>query len=86
MTYALSGETTIGLSGQHQLDPSYDALDPDVRRMMQVRKGSMQAFQELVQRYQHRVSALLTRLVGHHRETDDLAQEVFMRVYRARDR
>jgi RNA polymerase sigma-70 factor (ECF subfamily) len=86
MTYALSGETTIGLSGQHQLDVAYDAVDPDVRRMMQVRKGSRQAFQELVQRYQHRVSALLTRLVGHRRETDDLSQEVFMRVYRARER
>ena len=86
MTYALSGETTIGLSGQHQLDVAYDVVDPDVRRMMQVRKGSRQAFQELVQRYQHRVSALLTRLVGHRRETDDLSQEVFMRVYRARER
>ena len=86
MTYALSGETTIGLSGQHQLDIAYDVVDSDVRRMMQVRKGSKQAFQELVQRYQHRVAALLTRLVGHRRETDDLSQEVFMRVYRARER
>jgi len=86
MTYALSGETTIGLSGQHQLDVAYDVVDSDVRRMMQVRKGSRQAFQELVQRYQHRVAALLTRLVGHRRETDDLSQEVFMRVYRARER
>ena len=86
MTYALSGETTIGLSGQHQLDVAYDVVDSDVRRMMQVRKGSKQAFQELVQRYQHRVAALLTRLVGHRRETDDLSQEVFMRVYRARER
>ena len=45
MTYALSGETTIGLSGQHQLDVAYDVVDSDVRRMMQVRKGSKQAFQ-----------------------------------------
>jgi len=86
MTYSLSGETTINLSGEYPLDGAYDALDPDARRMMEVRKGCMQAFQELVQRYQHRVSGLLTRLVGHHRETDDLTQEVFMRVYRARER
>jgi len=86
MSYSLSGETTINLSGDQPLPLAYDAIDPDVRRMLQVRDGSMAAFQELVQRYQHRVSALLTKLVGHRRETDDLAQEVFMRVYRARER
>jgi len=86
MSYSLSGETTINLSGDQSLPLTYDAIDPDVRRMLQVRDGSMAAFQELVQRYQHRVSALLTKLVGHRRETDDLAQEVFMRVYRARER
>jgi RNA polymerase sigma-70 factor (ECF subfamily) len=86
MSYSLSGETTINLSGDQPLPVAYDVVDPDVRRMLQVRDGSMSAFQELVQRYQHRVSALLTKLVGHRRETDDLAQEVFMRVYRARER
>ena len=86
MSYSLSGETTINLSGDQPLPLAYDTIDPDVRRMLQVRDGSMAAFQELVQRYQPRVAALLTKLVGHRRETDDLAQEVFMRVYRARER
>lgn len=86
MSYSLSGVTSLSLNGSKSTAMPYEMVDPDVQRMMQVRDGSMTAFQELVQRYQPRVSALLTKLVGHRRETDDLAQEVFLRVFRARDR
>ena len=86
MSYSLSGVTSLPLNGSKSTTMPYEMVDPDVQRMMQVRDGSMTAFQELVQRYQPRVSALLTKLVGHRRETDDLAQEVFLRVFRARDR
>jgi len=58
--------------------------DPDVRLMMQVRDGSASAFEELVLRYQGRLVTVLEHLVSNRDHAEDLAQEVFMRVYRAR--
>lgn len=62
------------------------ALDPDVRLMLDVRDGSAAAFEELVIRYQGRLLTVLRHLVGSREQAEDLAQDVFLRVYRARDR
>ena len=59
-------------------------LDPDARLMMQVREGDESAFSELVEKYQDRVLAVLYNAVGQREEAEDLTQEVFLRVYRAR--
>jgi len=58
--------------------------DPDVRLMLEVRDGSAAAFEELMLRYQSRVVTVLEHLLGQRGEAEDLAQEVFLRVYRAR--
>jgi len=62
----------------------YTLADPDVRLMLQVRDDDGQAFEELMLRYQNRLVSLMTHLVGHRDLADDLTQEVFLRVYRAR--
>ncbi len=64
----------------------YTAQDPDVRLMLQVRDDNAGAFEELMQRYQSRVVALMTHLVGKRDMAEDLAQDIFLRVYRARKR
>ncbi len=58
--------------------------DPDVRLMQRVRADEPGAFEELVERYQHRLVAVMNHLVGNAEEAEDLAQEVFLRVYKAR--
>ncbi len=58
--------------------------DPDVRVMLRVRDDEPGAFEELVERYQHRLVGVMNHLVGNAEEGEDLAQEVFLRVYRAR--
>jgi len=60
------------------------ALDPDVRLMLEVRDDNAAAFEELVARYQGRLVTLFRHLLGNHEQAEDLAQEVFLRVYRAR--
>ncbi|HTN76034.1 MAG TPA: sigma-70 family RNA polymerase sigma factor [Pirellulaceae bacterium] len=65
--------------------PNYELLDPDVRLMLQVRDGSAAAFEELVLRYQGRLLTVLEHLVHNRELAEDLAQEVFLRVYRARE-
>ena len=61
--------------------------DPDIRLMLRVRDAADQgAFAELVELYQHRLVSILNHLVGNRDEAEDLAQEVFLRVFKSRDR
>ena len=60
--------------------------DPDIRLMHRVRADEPGAFQELVELYQQRLIGVLHHLVGNADEAEDLAQEVFLRVYRARQK
>ncbi len=60
------------------------ARDPDVARMLRVRAGDQAAFAELVAAYQDRLLGVLNHIVGHSGDAEDLAQEVFLRVYRSR--
>ncbi|WP_245979156.1 RNA polymerase sigma factor RpoE [Solilutibacter pythonis] len=58
-----------------------EALDAElVRRVQQGERG---AFDLLVRRYQHRIVALVGRYVGDWAEAEDVAQDVFIRAYRA---
>ena len=58
--------------------------DPDIRLMLRVRDDDAAAFAELVEHYQHRLVGIMHHLVGNADEAEDLAQEVFLRVYRTR--
>jgi len=65
---------------------NYALHDPDVRLMLQVRDGDAAAFEELVRRYRDRLLTILEHLVGHREQAEDLAQDVFVRVFKARER
>ncbi|MCL2622584.1 MAG: sigma-70 family RNA polymerase sigma factor [Planctomycetaceae bacterium] len=58
--------------------------DPDVRLMLQVREDDATAFEELMLRYQGRVLSVLRHVVGNPELAEDLTQDVFLRVFRAR--
>jgi RNA polymerase sigma-70 factor, ECF subfamily len=58
--------------------------DPDIRLMLRVRDDDPAAFADLVEVYQHRLVTVLHHLVNSLEEAEDLAQEVFLRVYRNR--
>jgi RNA polymerase sigma-70 factor, ECF subfamily len=60
------------------------AADYDVSLMLAFQKGDEAAFQELVERNNARVIGLVHRFVGDSNDAEDLAQEVFLRIYRAR--
>lgn len=59
--------------------------DPGVVWMLRYQQGDERAFEELVRAYSPRVFALLTRFLGPSQGREDLVQEVFLRVIRARD-
>ncbi len=74
----------IALAVSESTARRYALSDPDVRLMLQVRDGNAPAFEELVIRYQVRLVTVLEHLVGSRDQAEDLTQEVFLRVYRAR--
>jgi RNA polymerase sigma-70 factor (ECF subfamily) len=59
-------------------------LDPEVRLMLEVRDDNAAAYEELMLRYQARLVNFLRHLIGDADQAEDLAQEVFLRVYRSR--
>ena len=60
--------------------------DPGVRAMLAYQAGDEAAFDELVRSYSGQVYALLSRFLGPVPAREDLVQEVFLRVVRARER
>jgi len=56
----------------------------DVQLMLDVKAGDEQSFALLLQRYRTPLVNFLYRMVRGREQAEDLAQEVFLRVYRAR--
>jgi RNA polymerase sigma-70 factor, ECF subfamily len=63
----------------------FELIDPDVRLMLLVKEGNAAAFEQLVRQYQDRVLAILRNLISNQQLAEDLAQDVFLRMYRARE-
>ena len=57
----------------------------DVQLMLDVKAGDEQSFELLLHRYRTPLVNFLFRMVRSREQAEDLAQEVFIRVYRARD-
>jgi RNA polymerase sigma-70 factor (ECF subfamily) len=51
-----------------------------------VQKGDKRAFDLLINKYQHRIISLVSRYVGDQADAMDVAQEAFIKAYRAIDR
>jgi RNA polymerase sigma-70 factor (ECF subfamily) len=61
------------------------SADPSADLMARVQAGDAGAFEELVSLWQDRLVTLFLHHTGDHATAEDLAQEVFLRVYRARE-
>jgi len=57
--------------------------DPDHELMKRVGSGEVAAFKQLVKKYQRMVTGTIYRYIGNHHEVEDLAQEIFFKVYKA---
>ncbi len=72
-------------------DFSPAAKDPepdreDVRLMAQVSAGDAAALERLIERHQGLVVGTVARMLGHNSEVDDIAQQVFVRVWKSASR
>jgi len=57
-------------------------IDPDADLVNQVVDGNEQAFAQLVSKYQTMVFSTIYRYIGNHDDVEDLAQEVFIKIWR----
>ena len=57
----------------------------DVQLMLDVKAGDTTSFELLLQRYRSPLINFLYRMIRDREQAEDLAQEVFLRVYRARE-
>jgi RNA polymerase sigma-70 factor (ECF subfamily) len=63
-------------------DATSDDPDRDLRLMARIRDGDDEAFRELVEFHQHRVVGTCARMLGDDVEAEDVAQQVFIRVWK----
>jgi RNA polymerase sigma-70 factor, ECF subfamily len=71
-------------------DPSlagkFEEHDEDVRLMGLIRDGDTAAFEQLVERHQMLVIGTVARMLGSNSDVDDIAQQVFIRVWKSAGR
>jgi len=63
-----------------------DQPDPDAVLMLRVKRGDCAAFAELVEKYKQPVLNFIYRTLRDETEAEDLAQNVFLQVYKSRSR
>ena len=63
-----------------------DPIDPDVELMVAVQQENSAAFEQLLDKYHRPIVNFIYKFVNNVSEAEDLAQEVFLRIYRARHR
>ena len=60
--------------------------DPDFACMVRLKEGDDLALNELMERWQKPLHSFILRYVGNHRDSIELAEETFVRVYQHRGR
>jgi len=61
-------------------------MDPDAALMLRAKRGDRAAFTELVEKYKQPVMNFIFRTLRDEAEAEDLAQNVFLQVYKSRAR
>lgn len=74
------------MSDYSELGKASAKTDPDVALMLRVAKDDTLAYQELLVKYEPRLRRVLRQVVNSESQAEDLVQDVFLRVWRARAR
>ena len=78
---------TMGLALKF-VDPAnpLEPVQPEIEWMKRIAAGDMEAFRLLVEAHQTRVIGTISKMLGSEAEAEDLAQQVFIRVWKSAGR
>jgi RNA polymerase sigma-70 factor, ECF subfamily len=63
-----------------------ESVEPEIEWMSRIREGDMEAFRFIVEAHQTRVIGTIAKMLGSEAEAEDLAQQVFIRVWKSAPR
>jgi RNA polymerase sigma-70 factor (ECF subfamily) len=72
-----------GISESRTNEANISEIDTDQQLVERVQRGDKKAFDLLVLKYQHKIVKLISRYIRDDAETLDVAQEAFIKAYRA---
>jgi len=64
-------------------EPESPALEEESELVRRARHGDLQAYDDLVKRYQERIYATIYHMTSNHEDANDLAQESFIKAFQA---
>ena len=64
-------------------EPEPPALEEESELVRRARRGDLQAYDDLVKRYQERIYATIYHMTSNHEDANDLAQESFIKAFQA---
>lgn len=76
-------ESTASTAQEPAAEGRQASPELDLELVKRVQRGDSAAFDLLVRKYQHKVIALISRYVNNYAECEDVAQEAFVRAWRA---
>ena len=62
------------------------AAAQDLAWMEQIKRGDTEALRELIEAHQHRVIGTVAKMLGQETDADDIAQQVFIRIWKSAPR
>lgn len=62
-----------------------DPIDPDAALMVAFQKGDIAAFEQLLGKYHRAIVNFIYKIVNNAAEAEELTQDVFLKIYRARE-
>ncbi|HEX8295353.1 MAG TPA: sigma-70 family RNA polymerase sigma factor [Chthoniobacteraceae bacterium] len=68
-----------------QADPD-DSNAQDLRWMVQIKQGDTEALRDLIEAHQHRIIGMVAKMLGDESDAQDVAQQVFIRVWKSAGR
>jgi RNA polymerase sigma-70 factor (ECF subfamily) len=82
MTAAVESRVTLATASGAS-SPAAGLREDDRQAVLACQRGEREAFDRLMERYQRDVYRLCYRYVNDHHDANDMAQEVFLKAYRA---
>lgn len=67
-------------------DEAEDSAAQDLALMARIKIGDVNAFETLIEAHQHRVIGTVAKMLGDEAEAEDIAQQVFVRVWKSAPR